>query len=378
MLMIEINSWHPFARYGVAAAAVRFRKKGMDLATRPQLWSLAKEALEDLLSQIIYQPSPGKATDEITYRFLSEKNLKTRKNAANGYFTAPHVLTSNNVADILKETRNLIQVLGKADGRKKYELKRSFSPLIAKFNAGKKSMSNPKIDTLIAAFTCVGALTTLKPAAFIKDIGDNFSNAGIIPDLPLFDTDETPLIDFVELFREITSHGIKNGYEAKSTKDKKYNRPAVFYGNYPDAPKNFGLGTVSLVAAIGKWAKENQELYDQSRKVLEHLQKNPIYIISYIGSRQERYGHHMVQLAMTGQLHDLLASVRRVSILGVEDGTKYSDPKWKLFIQALDQFIRFFNPSSWRNFLACRATYPSEFFQLLKSYFMQSGKYPVK
>jgi hypothetical protein len=97
--------------------------------------------------------------------------------------------------------------------------------------------------------------------------------------------------------------------------------------------------------------------------------------VSYIGSRQEQYGHHLVDLAMSGELHAVLDKVSGVSLIGIEEMGKYSSPNWKLFIRSLDHFLRFFDKINFQNFLAHRATYPIEFFQILKSYFMHTGKF---
>lgn len=376
--MIELNNLHPVVRYGLAASLVRFPELNSKINDRADLRKLAKKALEDGLNDLVLAPYPTKDGKSIHYKSLLESQLASKKNAANGYFITPHVLTNQNAAGIIGEIRKLIGLLNKKDEGKTYELKRSYAPMIAKMNGGNKSMSNPKIDLLEAAFTCIATLTSLKPAAYVKMLGNKFANAGIIPDLPIIDkaTGEQPLVEFIELFNEISSHGVgKGAYVKEPTKDKKFPRPDIFLGNYPNRPKTFGIGAVGLVSAIGKWAKEHQVLFGKSQKVLELLEECPIYIVSYEGTRQERFGHHLVELSLTGELHSILDKLPRVSLIGIDDGKKYSDPKWQLFTMHFDQFLLFFNESSWQNFLSYRATYPIEFFQLLKSYFMQTGKY---
>lgn len=375
--MNNLNNLHPMVRYGIAASMVEFEALNTNPEKRADLWKLAKHALSHWVNELILAPNIAQDGISIHYRSLPESQFSNRKNAEKGYFIAPHVLTSNNIADIIKELSKLRDILSKEDGGKTYELKRSFAPMIAKLNAGKKSMSNPKIDTLKAAFTCIAALSPLKPAAFIKTLGDKFSNAGIIPDLPFIDRDtgERPMIEFIKLFKRIIS---KQGYVKAPTKDKKFPRPDIFYGNYLNRPKTFGIGVVSLIAAIGQWAKEKNEDYNESKQVVELLSKNPIYIVSYIGTNQERFGHHLVDLAMTGTLHLMMQKLPHVHLIGVEDGKKFSDPKWQLFTRSFDHFLRFFDKSSWQNFIYHRATYPFEFFQLLKSYFMKSKEYEGK
>ncbi len=368
-------------RYGVAAGMVL---KGIHSlphpADRATLWDLAKEVLPQMLDYVMLGPNPTVDLETIRYQPIGRKELNPGKvggqTSGSGFFIAPHILSSQNAADIVKEVEGLCEALGKDDKESNYELKKSFAPMIAKINAGKKSMSNPKIDVLKAAFTAIATMTKLKPAAFIKDIGDNFGNAGILPDLPFFDYDMSsyPIVEYVELIKEIMSHGLGDAFTAKAEKSK-FNRPKVFYGNYMHAPQTLALGSLSLVAAIGRWLEEHHDLYGKTSKVLDWLSDRPIYIVSYIGTQQERFGHHLVDLTLKGELYSLVQKVSWVDLIGIQSETKFSNPKWQLFIRSFDHFLRFFDESSWQNFLMHRATYPIEFYHLFKTYFMKPGKY---
>ncbi|MEM9896863.1 MAG: hypothetical protein AAF789_10875 [Bacteroidota bacterium] len=380
--MNDINSWHPMPRYGVAAAVVFNGQSYPEYPiSRPILWKLAKETISLTLNYVMLGPHPTSDLDTVVYHPVSSDKLNPGKaggqTSSTGYYVAPNVLSSQNAADIVKEAKNILSALQREDKGSNYELKKSFAPTIAKINAGKKSMSNPKIDLLQAAFTAIATLTKIKPAAFIKDSSDNFGNAGIIPDLPFCDNQAKcfPLIDFVELVQEMMSHGIgEDAFTAKVVKGK-YNRPKVFFGNYPKAPRSLGLGSTALISAIGKWVEEHNDLYGKASAVLNHLADNPIYIVSYLGSEQERFGHHLIDLTLSGQLYDLIQKASRVDLIGVPTETKFSSPKWQLFLRSFDHFLRFFDDSSWRNFLMHRGTYPVEFFHLFKTYFMTKGKY---
>lgn len=381
--MIDLNNTHPVVRFGVAAAYVRAKiaDKEFDLNNLESLFALAEFALNDALNNLVLGPNPGTVPETIHYKLLSGEELSKKgsikRSAANGYFIAPHVLTSQNVADIIKEINNLLKVLKDKKYDSNYELKRSFAPIISKLNAGKKSMSNPKVPLFEAVFTALATTTSYKPAAFVKELGDKFSNAGIIPDLPFYEGDTKPLIDFISLFQSMQAQGLGQSVNiTKPRKDKKFPRPTVFFGNYPNRPQTFGLGVVSVIAAIGKWAEEHEDDFSSSEKVLKLLEDRPLYIISYNNIGQEKFSHHLTELSKSGTLHTLLTSLKRVSIIGVSNAAKFSDPKWSLFIDSMDKFLRFYNKGSWQNFLAVRATYPIEFFHLLNAYFMKDGKYP--
>lgn len=380
--MIDLNNWHPMPRYGVGAALVSKGQKGLKCPSdRVTLWNLAREILPHVLNYVMLSPRPTADIETVMYHPVSSGDLNPGKaggqTSATGYFIAPHVLSSQNAADIVKESRGIMAVLEKEDKSSNYELKKSFAPMIAKINAGKKSMSNPKIDVLLAAYTVVATLTRWKPASFIRDPSGNFGNAGILPDLPFFDkqTDIFPLIEYIELVKEIMSHGIGDDAFTAKVEKSKYNRPKLFYGNYPYAPRTFGLGSTSLLAAIGKWVEEHQDLYGHASTVLDWLAGRPIYIVSYLGTQQERFGHHLVDLSLKGTLYQIVRMTPRVSLIGLPSETKFNSPKWQLFLRSLDHFLRFFDVSSWQNFLMYRATYPIEFFHLFKSYFMKTGKY---
>ena len=362
-------------RYGVAAALVTNSRDSLEQLERTVLWQLAKDILPQMLNFVMLSPHPMGDLESVIFRQVPSGKLNPGKvggqTSATGYFIAPNILSSQNVADIVKEAKKISSELENQDKQGNYELKKSFAPMIAKINAGKKSMSNPKIDVLKAAFTAVATLTNLKPAAFVKDKNDNFRNAGILPDIPFFDsaTNSYPLIEYIELLSQIMAQGMGvDAYISKVEKGK-YSRPKIFYGNYPYAPKTFGLGSVSLVTAIGKWVEEHYDLYGKASAVLNWLHSRPIYIVSYLGTQQERFGHHLVDLALHGDLYEITKTTNRVKLFGIPNETKFSNPKWQLFIRSFDHFLRFFDTSNWQNFLMYRATYPIEFFHLFKTYF---------
>ena len=211
--MIDINIVHPVVRFGIAAAYVTAKEADMsfDLQSEAELFSLAEFAVANASNGLVLKANPGSTPETLIYKPLSFTDLTSKgggkKNAANGFFTAPHVLTSNNISDLIKEINGISVALKKKDYDKNYELKRSFAPMISKINAGKKSLSNPRISLLEAVFTLVAAITPYKPTAFVKEIGDKFSNAAIIPDLPFYSTESNtkPMIEFVRFFTECKS-----------------------------------------------------------------------------------------------------------------------------------------------------------------------------
>ena len=244
--------------------------------------------------------------------------------------------------------------------------------MIAKLNAGKASMSNPRVPLIQAAFTAIATLTTLKPSAYTQ------INTGLFPDLP-FSDDETrkyPLYEFVLLFSQLQAQGVGKEAYTQKLAGKKHRRPSIFQGNYPEAPRSLILGSLPLNSAIGRWvSKHDILLFDEAQSTLNCLKDRPIYIVSYDGTIQERFGHHLVDMALRGDLFSIVNDLPKVQLIGIDDGGKFQSNNWKLFLIFLNQFLRFFKTSSWKNFLAFRATYPNTFYPLLKSYFMHTGNY---
>lgn len=379
--MIDINSWHPFARYGVAAAIVQLEEDiaDIDFSSLSALLELADEALEDSLTGFLLEKrAVAGQPNKWEYKSLAIEKLDPGKKSgqitANGYFIAPHALTNNNAAAAVQEIKTIRKLIEEGKTTGNYELKRSFTPLIAKFNAGKKSMSNPKVAFVNAAFSAVAMATNIKPAAFNYDTA---MNMGLIPDLPFYDafSGKFPLVNYVRIFSRIQDDGL--GVDARRAdyleKEKKYKRPDLFYGNYPYAPKTGGLGVVSVIAALGNWAErhrlQQREKSEKVDKLIATLVQRPIYIISYAGTTQQSFGHHLVDMAKSGYLYAILKNAYRTQLPSV-DLNKYSNPKWKHFTRTLDHFLRFYNAPAWRDFLANRAFYPIEFTQLFKKYFM--------
>ncbi len=376
--MIAINNMHPVVRFGMANGLVEFPEFKTKIHQKEALWELANKTLQQGLYTLVLGPRENTLNNTIHYFYLAREDLKNRGKAPDGYFTGPHVLTSQNIGDLIKETEKLIKLLNGGFVEKTVELKRSFAPMISKRNAGKKTMTNPKIDILEAAFTCITTISHLKPAAYTEVAPGKLANTGLIPDLPLFDklTGQYPMVEFIQLFKYIVlRESGASAYLAESSTKKKFPRPPIFQGNYPNRFRHTEIGAVTVLAALGKWIHEHQNFYAQGSAVLNSLVKQPVYIISYDAIKQESVGHHLVELALSADLHQIVKQLSRVELIGVDNQKKFSSPKWNLFQEAFKRFLRFFNPASWQDFLAFYAIYPIEFFNLFKLYFtMQNSK----
>jgi len=379
---MKLHFPHPYPRYGFAAALVRQGIRPEDVTTWQAVVDIAIAEIQYGLERFsLFTPDNPEleTTSVLRYEWVTGDVLAPGKAngqiAARGYFLAPHVLTSDgSAANTVKESRDLLKELQKCASEKNLykncKLMRSFAPLTSKVNNGSKSASEPPASLRDAAFTCIATLTRLKPALYTVSAG-SFFNAAIIPDLALTTPDGNhPLIDFIDIFEKMRPEGddSRNLMEAPVKPDKrKYERPRLHYGNFPNPPADRSLNAVALVTAIGQWAREQKRTkLPYVRRVLEELADKPLYIVSYEGTQQERFGHHLVTLALDEPLGTMQKALRRTQIYGVE---KLDDPKRLLFGRAAAQFLQFYTAASFQNFLAFRSEYPPELTPLLINYF---------
>ena len=232
-------------------------------------------------------------------------------------------------------------------------------------------------------------MTPLKPAAWPGQ------NTVIIPDLPI---DE--LRDFVALFEQMSNtkldgdlmqaklKEIKPVDESKPKRATKkpakeaapkseFRRPRLHSGNYPFAPRDAGtFGAVGLLGAIGRWAHEAHET-QWATQVLAAIAEQPLYIVSYDKISQVRFGHHIVGLALNGELSKMVDALWRDTKLYADlDSSmiRHDTPAYQLFYLQTSRFLQSFSPPAFADFLAARAEYPPELRPLFKEYFKDMDK----
>lgn len=374
---MDYNALHPYPRYGAAVALHRAGKTPAEVETPEALAPLVADAIEEALAQFsVYTLDDPKTegTMTLTFRWVEDPDPGSASGqvAARGYYLAPHVVTSDgSAAGLLKDARALAAELRDGDGLDRpTPLKRSFAPLVAKVNAGSATPSDPKTTRLKAALTALATVTPDKAAAW------SLGNAALVPDLPLTDPDGGhPLLDYVRLFALLRAlyYDTPSAMTTPVSKAGGYKRPRLHEGNFPEAPSNSALGSVGVVASVGWWARHGRtqgvdDPVGWARRVLDHLAERPLLVVAYDGSRQERFGHHLVGLALDHDLRATLAALRRVLPTGA-DG--WSDPKVELFRLMADRFLRLFSHPTLRDFLAQRADYPAELAPVFESYFTQ-------
>ncbi len=382
---MKVDFDHFWPRYGLATAICHANESRVSIQgfSEQELAELLAKTIENELGYVtLYTKNRPDQDDDLLFEYLSRDKVNpgkdvdgVKQNAANGYYLSPHVATSNNAADIVENAKAIINVLRSAKMKlnSSIELKKSFAPLVSKINNGKPSMSNPKVGLYEAACTMIATLTHSKPGSFYDS-----NNHVLIPDLPMYEesTHHEPLRDFIYVFDELLDNNQEQGrYVAtlgKNKKKKAFRRPPIFQGNYPNAPRDGILGPLSVLAAIGLWAQEGESFRGDPRgafaeRVLEALTRNPLYVVSYDGRKQqEHFGHHLVALAMDSkyQFSRLISSIGRIR-LHSNDAQNV-----QLFRIQAARFLQSFQPAAFRDFLAFRAEYESVFTNILEEYFM--------
>ena len=380
---MDYNALHPYPRYGAAVALNLADRTPAEVTTPEALAPLVAEAIEQALATYTLRTlDDPKADGTTTLSFEWVKDLepgtKSGQIAAKGYYLAPHVTTSDgSTASLLTVARGLAAELRAGDALDKpTALKRSFAPLVAKVNSGNASPSDPKTTRLNAALTALATVTPDKAAAW------SGGTAALIPDLPLVGTDgDFPLLRYVWFFGLMRRQFYDTPAAMKTPPSKAggFKRPRLHEGNFPEAPSNSALSSLGVVASVGWWARHgNTQAVDDpegwARRLLGLLAEQPLLVVSYDGTRQEHFGHHLVDLALNGDLKAVVQGLRRVMPTAADS---WNDPKVDLFRMMADRFLRLFTRPALRDFLATRAAYPAELAPVFESYFTTHAMTPL-
>ncbi len=397
------NLAHPYSRYGLAVALTRLDKwmnvEDIETATEQDLIEMLIQEIENGLNNFRIETFDNPETSE-ELRFVQISLEKIRKDksliqgqwAKLGKYISPSIVTKDDKGvpgQIFGKAEEIISEL--KEGKElssKFTLGTAFSPSITKINNGSKSQSAPDSTFFEAICSTIATITETKPAAYVRKQNDPEKqfNTAIIPDLPL---DE--LKDFVGLFNamqtdesesNLMTAKVKKSKDSDSEKtDKKkakaeYQRPPIFNGNYPFAPRNSAFGAVGLLAAIGRWAVRAKE-ENWAERVLKSLEGKPLYVISYDNIFQVQFSHHVINLAIKDKLSTLIDKLAFETQLYSENESKegrWKSTNYQLFDLMTNRFLQLFDKPTFQDFLAFRAEYALEVNTLFEEYFMKENK----
>ncbi len=420
----ELNLIHFYPRYGLSVSLLQAKAKLRDIVG-DDLPEILIEATETGLNNFRMETSDDPNVEEIlTFASIPYATLKVESGlvqsnglAPRGKYLYPTIITSEGKASSVFETaENIIKCLrNKKSLGSSFTFLRSFSPVTAKLmharQDGGKTLSDPKGTLLEGACSIITTLTPNKPAAYILEKhGDEVKgfNTAIIPDLPTIDE----LSDFIELFqmmqrsrlggnlmewrpfRKKSDVSVKNPSKQgvrksnKSNTKQEFDRPRLHHGNYPFAPTNAAvLGPVGLLAAIGRWAVEEQQT-PWAKRVLVSMATRPLYIVSYNGTSQVQFSHHIVGIATNGELSTAISALTSGRTVMDAPTTIYADlgkktdagedlPLYEsrvrpFFYLMSSRFLQQFSTPAFRDFLSTRAAYPAAVGAIFEEYFMRA------
>ena len=377
---------HPYLRYGLAVAMHQHHRQDTDLATDLTAEDLAR-TLHEGLSHFRLQPAgPLQPGNPVNYSYLSLNTLAENESlvqssglAEKGYFIPPTALipSHKNAKNAYSAVKKLYEQLNELPEEAAEEelggnsnLPMSIAAFTNKYNQGKNSQSNVKASVYEQVLAAISALTPAKAALY--DV--KYLPQAIFPALPLQD-----LKRYIRVFLQMKEQKASDLLVGQAKADaKKYPMPALVWGNFPDAPRRAVFGPAALLAAIGNWAKivEDEIQQEEVLATLESLKNAPLYIVGGHGVAVESYSHHVVELAKTGKLSQILKGLWNTRLRKDENAYRYDDTIYGTFDLYAARFLQFFNPTSFASFLSYRADYHYQLEPLFTTYFLNKMSTP--
>lgn len=398
---------HFYARYGLALTMLNNKLDSPDEVMPEMLIS----ELENGQNHFRLEPLPFNIENEsVKFQYLSKailnqkperigkqgkSNIQVGKDVSaiiSNYLSPTIISPDKAVGKAWSAVENIINELKTSELAKRINGTMSLIPLAGKFNNGNNSQSYPKSSLMEMSCCAITTITSDKPAMLVfrkKSVGNiELINTCVIPDLEVDD-----LKNFISLFRKMIlsqSKGLLTGKATvdtkkdKNTKEDKtvisFKRPKICSGNFPYAPRQSALGSIGLLGAIGRWAKE-ANYWDDGKQVLDSLKSHPIYIVEYGNAKSASYGHWIVELAKEDFLCDIINAIERIDIISEKPrnamGLKPNErdaieKKYELFFLFVSRYLQLFEQKSFQEFLSIRAEYPQELEILFNTYFINA------
>lgn len=359
---------HPFIKYGIALVLRENNLSKTNDINNKQIVGEIKNSMNHFRLKPI-----GNITDkkEVTFIFCDEE----KGNPNIGIYLAPNVLTTDKSAkDVFSSSKKLIIELLKEKDLN-IDITRGISPVSGEFSRfGESAIGRGKPKTSIqeAGFSFITTVSEKKPCLAFKSFSKgkvNSENVAIIPDLSIEN-----LIDFINLFERVKTSSTHELYKGFITdKDNKPQRPRIYNGNFPHAPRSSSLGAIALLGALGSWAKEAEDI-KWTKGVLDTLKEVPIYMVGTNIFDVFKYNHFIIELAKENKLGSIVDSVYYTVLYNQgrrNSGNRIEYQKFDLFTA---RFLQVFTVPTFKDFLAFRAEYPYQFEILLNKYFINMEK----
>ncbi|MBN9351920.1 MAG: type I-PGING CRISPR-associated protein Cas8c/Csp2 [Chitinophagaceae bacterium] len=374
-----MSTIHPYLRY---AKALIFLENDISEIKEITAEYLISE-IEDGLQTFRVQPkSSFVEKDNVLFRFVKEE----KGNTDNGVFLAPNIISPFRQEG--KAWNNALKLLSNLSHNSldsTEDITMSAASIAGEYlsfsanNASKRTAKGTLIDVSLGT---IATLTSKKPCLqyrIDKKGKPEMFNVCLIPDLEIEE-----LKDFISLFKRMliskSDNDLMVGNVIKEEKGKGNSkkvsyfpkRPLLYRGNFPNPPRSSALGAVSLLGAIGEFAKE--AIYsEQAKRVLESLKRAEIYMIKYGNAKVFSFNHHIIDLAKESKLKIIIDSLY-YSKLYNQDKRTSTNTEYQKYDLFTSRFLQLFNHSAFKDFLAFRAEYPAVVTQLFTIYFTKMEK----
>lgn len=383
---IVLKNLHPYIKYGLALTLLNNNKSEINEISHKMLENELINSLNHFrLEPINYiEGNPTTQFSYISYNILihNDKLIQSAGLSQQGKYLAPNIIsTDKDCKKTFLKIEEFINLLKKSTNLGKSEvINMSIAPITSKINSGKNSQSAPSA-TLFEAICCaITNSTPFKPCILFKIILNKkitLLPTTIIPDLPI-----NELKDFIELFkRMLLSIVNKDLLQSKFNIEKnQFRRPNIFFGNFPYSARMYSLSAINLIASIGKWSEVANQT-EWAIKVLESLKKSQLYVVNYNKVYSVSYNHHIIELAKSSKLSDIIFSMNKVKIYSEEkkwDSRGDKTPNYKLFEFYFDRFLQLYDQSSFKDFLSIRSEYDKEIKTLFINYFKIIMNIPIE
>ena len=358
---------HPFINYGIALVMVNKNRPNVSEILNKDLI----EEMENSINHFRVKPTV-EITDQTSVKFQYVDIEKG--NPKQGIYLASSILASDKSAgQVYAALKKLKEELNKPKPTN-IDITRAITPVAGEFASFGKSIGRgkPKTDVQTASYCAITTSTHQKPCMAFKTLKKDkveTENIAIIPDL-----DIPALTDFINLFEQLRLNSTENLMVGRvNPKDNKPNRPQIFEGNFPNAPRSSSFGAIALLGAIGAWSKEAAQI-DWARTVLDSLKERPIYLIGTKTFETFTYNHFVIELAKANKLKSIIDSFFYVVLFNQGFRSRESRLEYQKFDLFASRFLQFFNRPTFKDFLAFRAEYPNQLEILFKNYFINMEK----
>ncbi|WP_314951708.1 type I-PGING CRISPR-associated protein Cas8c/Csp2 [Tannerella forsythia] len=369
---------HPYIRYAQALLMVENNLSSINEITLEHI----KNEIEKGLNSFRVRPSGSIAgKSKVQYVFDRIEKGDTKK----GVFLSPNTISSD------KQARNLWGGAAKflqrmdndkcGDLSKNTEIGMSEVPISGEYlsfsDKGNIGRGKPRSSIKEQGFGIISTLTPLKPC-FQYKIGKKgqpeMFNVCIIPDLPIVE-----MVNFIRVFKQmriqklngdlLTGDVVTQTDKQGKIKDISPKRPLIYNGNFPNPPKNSALGSVSLLGAIGEFAKQ-AEVSDRALGVLESLKKATMYMVKYGNATTFTYNHYIVDMAKKAKLRTVIDGLYYSKLFN-QDRRSSVNTEYQKFDLFTSRFLQLFTQPAFKDFLSFRAEYPEQVQLLLNIYFVK-------